>query len=134
MENETYKTLRFNLPVEFRHGDRTGFSFVSSIDGEHLTGYYPSGTLAKKNLRRQLEQEIQECFEAKRNCQRRFIGCSGGTVFIVEFRYGTWGYSIIGGIGRKYTSGVQGFSSLDEALDKARSHAEAFGGMLWEHS
>jgi hypothetical protein len=118
--------------------DQSGFSYVKDYEGIHFGVSCHAGSKgrAKSKLRAGLLQEVQEAVKTAQNVNRRLIGCKDGTVLVVEYRYGSWGYSSWGP-GRNHASacGLGADGTYEKALEAARKHAQdGYGGIAWEHS
>ncbi len=127
-----------NLPFLVRHdpayGGGAGFAYIDDpIEG--VSCYGSSLASAKKALRRALTEKVFGALKSAKETRRSMIGTKEGSIMLVEFRYGGWGYAFYGP-GRKHAGGgTIGLDSFEEAVEKARSHAETgFGGISWEHS
>lgn len=119
-----------NIPVSIFHDNSTGFTYCPDSRFESSL-YAPSVNTAKAKLKPLLVAEINDALTEHRNYQRRVIACQDGTVLVVYFRYGNWGYDIAGA-GRSGCCTNSGFKTFEEAVEKATSHAEqSYGGMLW---
>jgi hypothetical protein len=94
---------------------------------------YRSERDAVAGLKAEVVERLTEHQEACKNSGRRVIGTGDGSVFIVEFRNGNWGYEICGA-GRSYAGASCGMKSLGDAIAYAKAHAtDSFGGVAWEH-
>lgn len=112
--------------------DEAGFSYALDVEG---TGFH-AGSIgqAKKRLREMIEKNIKHALDAQAldHTLRTMYGTKDGSVFLVEYRYGVWGYSIWGP-DRKGHSSTSGWMERKEAEERAERHIEsAFGGVAWK--
>lgn len=116
--------LQFDVLVH-RHG--------WEYSGQTL-GVYRSATSESKlrtALTAAIETIMQAHHDAERNNLRRMIFCGDGTVLLVEWRYGSWGYSIAGAHRDDAGSCSSTSATLDEEVKKATDHAEqSYGGVV----
>ncbi len=120
-----------SLPMSVHGGPGNQHATVEGIDATHVMASTPTGV--RKALKARVMECLQKYNEAERNYQRCVIGCNNGTVLIVRFAYGSWGYDIAG-------AGRQGMSHssstnkrFEDELRDARAHAEqSYGGVAWE--
>ena len=119
--------IKFNAEIMV---DQTWFSHVH--DAPDCALYASSVSKAKDSLKRQIQERIKEGFEALRNTRQAVICTKDGTILIVQFRIGSWGYSIASD-GRSYMGGCSiGSGSYEQALTQAKEHAEqCYGGIAW---
>lgn len=121
-------TLPFTLRMV---DDETGFTYFDH-DHVHESGYFGSMAQAKRKLRAQLRDVVNEALRTVENYRTQLLATNDGHVFTVRYRYSHWGYSISGS-DRGHSSSVAGRDSFDEALADARRHIDdAFGGVAWE--
>ena len=109
-----------------------GFAYVENVDG--LSCHAPSLSVAKKRLREAFRNKVADMAIQDSNQEKQIIGCGDGTVFVVSFQNGSWGYTI-NGQGRSYASSCWGYGDdFQSAKEHALVHAkEAFGGVVWQH-
>ena len=132
MAEESTVTLAF--PVRLTNGITRGLPLAyiehSSLGG--ISTYANSIAKAKPKLREALSKAVDAALLQVQNYQQVLLGCEDGTVLLVQFCYGTWGYDIAGP-GRKHFSGVTGHESLEVAIKAARRHAaDSYGAVQWE--
>ena len=95
------------------------------------------GSLA--NTRRELKattlRALSELQDMRDNYEQRIIGCTDGTVLIVQYRNGCWCYRIAGkGRNCACTCLFNSEATYQDTLENARKHAESsFGGISWDH-
>lgn len=95
---------------------------------------YASASKAKKTLKAQLAEEIEEGLRAKKNTTSRAIGLDTGDVFIVRYGIGGWSYSIVGK-GRTFGgSCLLRENTFQSTYDAAKKHAESQGTVLYDCS
>lgn len=93
---------------------------------------YAEASKAKGKLKTQLIAQIEDGLRALKYTETLLLGCGDGTVLVVCYNHGAWGYHI-GGPGHKYAGSSAGAKDYSEATVQARSHAEqSYGGVLWE--
>ncbi len=128
---ESSVTLKFPCRI---HVDNAGFSFISDDDVSGVSCYAATHTGAKKKLRESLNREVHQALKEYNERKRWVIGTVEGSILLIEFRYGSWGYSFMGP-GRTYGGG--GTTSKDDyeqTRENARKHAkDGFLGIVWEH-
>lgn len=119
--------------------------FVAEIRPHYLTGYaaeipgphgvYETGLsvgTVKKRLLAKMTARVNDAIEAFANDRRKLVACNDGTSLLVEFRHGSWGYSILRPDGTA-GSGVCGIDGYDKALEYAQDHAaQSYGGVKVE--
>lgn len=125
-------TVTIGFPIRMAD-DKTGFTYVAH---DHLDGasvYAGSIATAKAKLRKVVREQIDAALRQVAEYRQRFIGCGDGTVLLVQFRYGNWGYEIAGP-GRSYHSGAccSTGDSFDHAVEAAKRHAAESSGVAWE--
>lgn len=126
----TESTINISFPVRL-DVDSHGAAYVAH---DHVSGYvYGSNGTAKAKLRKALIEQVEEGLRSAKFCQGYAIGCTDGSVMIVRYKLGGWGYHIAGE-GRPYAGSSAGFDSYESAVDYARKHAQQNGGVLWESS
>lgn len=127
-------TLAFPMEVRGpRYCDANNEHFAATeVDGRRLLaiGYTDKQAVAR------LKQEATELLVAgidARDKGQTLIGCGDGTVILVNFRHGNWGFALFGGSVGGRRGGTVGMQSESEAIDSARRQAnEVLGGILWE--
>lgn len=127
MEAEIHLPFRAQLLV-----DEAGFSYLAEVEN---SGCYASSVgLAKKKLREKLQTAVKEALDATSgdHWQKVIYQTISGEVFLVEYKYSQWQYSIYGP-GRNGHSSCLGWDTLKEALERAESHINSsFGGVAWK--
>lgn len=118
--------LQFDVLVH-----RHGYEYSGQTLGLHR--FAPTEAKLRTALTAGIETTMQAHHDAERNNQRRMIFCGDGTVLLVEWRYGSWGYSIAGA--HRDDAGICSCSStsatLDEEVKKATEHAaQSYGGVI----
>lgn len=128
-------TRRITLAVEVFEGSGhpTGYYAQLADVEEPCAQSYRSADDARKRLAGEVVERLRGLAEAERNSRRTLIACGDGTVLLVEFQFGAWGYRMAGA-GRGYASSYCGaHASHDEVAGFAREHArQSFGGVTWE--
>jgi len=131
------KEAKINIPfgVTLLADAKTGFSYADHVNG--VGCYATTERAARKKLRSQLQEKVNNALAQLHNDRRAMLGCGDGTVLLVEFRFDSWGYTIAGPGLKHY--GACGcaydatFATFDMARDDARRHAEqSYGGIVWE--
>ena len=119
-----------------RRDDDHGFTYVDH-EALSLSCYASSQSSAVAKLRPQLVAAVGDALVAVDSEHRRqwIIGAGDGSVFLVQYSLGSWGYRICGS-GRSYAcSSWASDSTMEDAIAMARTHAaDAFGGVGWEHA
>ncbi len=123
-----------NIPFAIEGGtDDRGFYYAEKVEG--VSGYFGSATKAKATLRARIADKVSESL-VQVESRSRAIGCKDGTVLIVRYRFGSWGYNIVGpGREHGYSGFIMGSSdpkAEEGTLQRAREHAENFGGIAFD--
>lgn len=80
--------------------------------------------------RQKLEEELERL--TRNHLTRRYLFTKSGEVLCVTYYGYSWGYDIAR-VGGAHVCSCLGVASYEEALEKARSHAEqSYGGVVWE--
>src|SRR5207248_3695341 len=95
-------TLSIQFPVRMSN-EETGFTYVSHYN-LHASVYAKSLNCAKSKLKPLIKADIDAALLQVENYRQHFIGCVDGTVLLIQFRHGHWGYEIAGP-GLKWISG-----------------------------
>jgi hypothetical protein len=122
---------------------------VHSWQGRGDAGNHYFGNLVDENgpgclayseadLRKQLKTTAIEAIRGyqavDKNRRQAMIVCNSGDILLVQFAYGSYGYSILGQ-GRKHASVVMGCKDFDGTLTDARNHANgSYDGVAWEQT
>lgn len=125
-------SITLSFPCRLLQGD-SGLSYLTGEDCSEVRAVYArSAASAREGLRNALKAHIADAFHALANTGQAMIGCTDGTVILVQYRHGSWGYSI-GGPGRAWMSGVMGGDDdFRVTCDRAQKHAaDSFGGVAW---
>lgn len=114
---------KINVPVRVFVFDH---SLTADVPGSvRIAGV---GAKSRRALRDKVDAAMREAMERAETI-RRIIGCTDGTVLLVE----RGGYAICGP-GRTFACGTYGAPG-DDWSARARHHAEqSYGGVAWEHS
>ena len=108
------------------------YGWLLNVDGPSANISYTEAQL-KKNLRAKAIEAVESFHASEQNSRQRIITAKDGTVFIVQFRHGAWGY-YIAHAQSSYAGSTLGRKSFEETLADARQHAEQCGGVSWESS
>lgn len=87
-------------------------------------------------LKKSVMDTLTEAHLNKENWQQTAIGCGDGTVLVVQFKHGHWGYSMSGPDRKHGSSMSMGPNDTHKsAMEAAKKHAEqCYGGVKWECS
>lgn len=122
------KTITVPFDAEIMTGEN-GFSFVP--DASAVSCYASSEAQASKKLRALLTEEVRDAMQQRKNYQVRVIGCTDGTVLIVQFKHNNWYYSICGE-GRTTAASIHSQANLEDTVIAAQKHADdVYGGVAW---
>jgi len=123
-------SITIKFPVEL-DVDGHGYSYVSheSIDG--ISCYACGPLVAKRKLRGALVEHIDQAL-ARDRARTTMIFCKDGTILVVRFIHGSWGYQIVSSdrLGGSSSSNHDEFETIEYAV----KHAEIFGGVVNSHS
>lgn len=129
---ESSVNLKFSCRL---HVDNAGFCFVDDDDVQGVSCYASTHSGAKKKLKESLTYEVRNALKEYNERRRWAIGTVEGSILLVEFRYGSWGYSFMGPGRKGGGGGTSSSGTYDDLLKQARKHAEdGFLGIVWEHS
>ena len=85
----------------------------------------------KRVLKAAILTTITDALERKANWQQAVIACKDGTVLVVSFSHGCWGY-IMAGPPRAHFSSTSGDGTFESVIADATKHADdSYGGVLW---
>ena len=123
------KPIRFGDPIH---------ASILDADGEVIASMIHHGTepQARKLLRAGAIHAIAAHQADELNYQQHIIGCTDGTVLVVQYRSGCWCYRIAGKDRNcACTCLFNSEATYQDTLENARKHAESsFGGIAWDHS
>ncbi len=123
-------TISISFPVRMTD-DKTGFAYVAQ-DNINATAHAKSINTAKAKLKPFLQAEIDAALLQVANYRQKFIGCVNGTVLLVQFRHGCWGYEIAGP-NRSHGSAVLTSGTFETCVADAQRHAAtSYDGVAWE--
>lgn len=129
---------RISIPVTTYisrdNGHDTYMGWPLDHDGVSVDLAYTEGQL-RKNLQKKAIDALREHKANESNSQQRILLCNDGTVFMVQYRHGSWCYSIVHPDStRGYAGSCHGRQTFDDCLKDAKNHAETFGGIKSETS
>ena len=130
-------TIGINATIE-RTIDPGDPVFACALDnsGKVLTSliHHGSEAQARKRLKALVSENLADLRDERENWQRHAIGCTDGTVLLVEYSRGSWGYRMCGP-GREYAPSCLSNDDFVQTLDSARKHADSsYGGISWQHT
>lgn len=125
---------RVSLPAESWVSEDGKHSVAVTDGGEFLAhAQAPTAGRARKELARHLLGVLRDHELRERNTRRAVLVTNEGSLFVVEFRHGGWGYAITRKDARHSSSVGGPEATFDETLVRARRHAETgFGGVAFE--
>jgi len=133
MNQSTTINIPFQVNIARSNTSTPNFAY---IDHENINSHlYIRGegvltSTEKAKLRQTAREQIDQALKQVAEYRQHFIGCNDGTVLLVQFRHGHWGY-VIAGFGR--ASSTSGMETYESAVESALYHAkQAYGGINWE--
>lgn len=132
-------TLTLEFPVNISSDPSCAIqaAVLDEMDGTIIDSIVHDGTIAQAmfKLKARLYDALRELADSRGNCKRRVIATIEGTIFLVEWRYGHWGYSVTGPGRSGHCSCPADSGSFTEVCEEVRRHAASnFDGIAWETS
>jgi len=125
-------TINIPFPAKLE----TDSNYYGYVDHSSLHATtYGKASKAKETLRKRITEQIEEALLTVKNYQKRALGTVEGSVFVIQFHLGSWGYAIVGP-GRKFGGSCTiGTRNFEETVAAATKHAnDSFGGIAWDCS
>ena len=130
------QTVNLPLSIMVRSDERTVRAY-SPEGWPHVAPvvYGSSVATAKKAMRESILANLpQTLADAKYAGKIGAIGCTDGTVMVVSFSHGQWGYRFAGpDRSGRLSSGCMGMETYEEAVQRASDHADSFDGVAWRN-
>jgi len=120
--------LKITVNVPFVAHVETDTNNYGYVEHKHISGAtcYEAKGKAKRVLKAAVVKAVEAGLLAAASLEGRAIGCSDGTVFIVRYGHGGWGYCITGGAGRPHSSWCCGAGNFGGAYADAKRHAASW--------
>jgi len=127
------RTVTMNYPITISVEEDSNVSKAYAFDIPGVTVEYGSNGTAVSKMKNAVKAAVAEAikFSDREYRQRKMIATKEGTVLLVMFENGHWGYYSAHDHG--YAGSTWGRNSFEETLTDARNHANnSYGGILWE--
>jgi hypothetical protein len=127
--------IEANINVPFPAKLDTDTNCYSYIDHPYVSAScYAKEGKARKELAKNVADQVSAALLQVKNYRQCAIGTVQGEVFVIQFRHGSWCYSIVGP-DRKFGGSCSSSQNYDETVASAKRHIEStFGGIAWECS
>ena len=125
-------TMQYPITISLDEGENVSKAYAFDVPG--ATVEYGSNGTAIKKMKATVSGLVTEAikFSGREHRQRRLIVTNEGTILLVMFDNGYFGY-FQATSARNYAGSTWGQDTYEEALDRARQHAESsYDGIAWE--